>query len=70
MFAPLSRATTLEKLDDEKNERCEGEEEDSHDVDEEVLDPVEVVGVRPHAGVVRMSEEILQPPGCPGMSWV
>ena len=65
IFTLPSGAATFEKLRDEDNNSGDYDKESSHDVQEEVLEPVEVVSVRLHVGVVRMSEQILQPPHRP-----
>ena len=40
-------------------------EEEEQNIYQEVLEPVEIMGDRPHIRVVRMSQEILQPPNGP-----
>ena len=59
----LSSATTESgNLDNDDDEDKENSENNSQNIQQEVLSPVEVVSVRSHVSVVRMSEEILQPP--------
>ena len=61
----LSGTASIEYLYKNHDWYCDDEDEHCHDIQEEILRPAEVVSDRPHAGVVRMSEEVLQPPDRP-----
>ena len=61
----LSGKASSEYLDQNYDGYCDDEKEHCHDIQQEVLRPAEVVCDRPHVGVVRMSEEVLQPPDRP-----
>ena len=59
----LSSATTESgNLDNDDDEDNKNSENNSQNIQQEVLSPVEMVSVRSHVSVVGVSEEILQPP--------
>ena len=58
--------TTVEnQFSEEVDSEGENDEEEGDDVEEEVLVPGELGGRAPHAWVVGVAEQVLQPPHCP-----